>query len=263
HAYPDGCCIYFSFAGTADPGLVRTLGWDGACEATYDRAWRAALAAAVDAGGTLAHHHGVGRSKAPRLASELGSGVDVVRALMRAFDPGAILNPGNLLPPAGTVAAPPPQEEGGLDRESLLACIDGATLVGEAERSLQAEGLTLDAAFSSPDVSLADWLAAGAPGSRDRWLDPVDQLLAGLDATLEGGRHLAIRPAPRRAVGPDLTALLVGAHGRFGRVDRAWLRVHRRDVARPVSAFAHDRDPAISPGEEAILAAIERALRSS
>ncbi|HEY1697554.1 MAG TPA: FAD-binding protein [Polyangiaceae bacterium] len=263
HAYPDGCCIYFSFAGTADPGLVRTLGWDGACEATYDRAWRSALAAAVDAGGTLAHHHGVGRSKAPRLASELGSGVDVVRALMRALDPGAILNPGNLLPPPGTVAAPRPRDEGGLDRESLLACIDGDTLVGEAERSLQAEGLTLDATFPSTTTSLADWLAAGAPGSRDRWLDPADQLLAGLDATLEGGRHLAIRPAPRRAVGPDLTALLVGARGRFGRVDRAWMRVHRRDVVRPVSSFAHERDPAIAPDEEAILAAIDRALRPS
>ncbi|MGH7295049.1 MAG: FAD-binding oxidoreductase, partial [Polyangiaceae bacterium] len=102
HAYPDGCCIYFSFVGTADPGLVRSLGWDAACEATYDRAWRAALAAAVDAGGTLAHHHGVGRSKAPRLPAELGAGVDVVRSLLRAFDPGGILNPGNLVPPASS-----------------------------------------------------------------------------------------------------------------------------------------------------------------
>lgn len=98
HAYPDGCCIYFSFAGTAGGG---TGGWDARCERTYDRAWRAALAAAVEAGGTLAHHHGVGRSKAPRLGSELGdAGVDAVRALMRAFDPKGILNPGSLRPEA-------------------------------------------------------------------------------------------------------------------------------------------------------------------
>jgi alkyldihydroxyacetonephosphate synthase len=49
-------------------------------------------------------YRGVGRSKAPRLAKELGAGVDVVRALQRAFDPHGILNPGNLLPPAD----PPP-----------------------------------------------------------------------------------------------------------------------------------------------------------
>ena len=96
HAYPDGCCIYFSFAGSAgDPAA----GWDAQCEATYDRTWRAALAAAVEAGGTLAHHHGVGRSKSPRLPAEIGhAGVATVRALMRAFDPHGILNPGNLLP---------------------------------------------------------------------------------------------------------------------------------------------------------------------
>lgn len=105
HAYPDGCCIYFSFAGSAarsakaQKGPARDDGWDAACEETYDRTWRAAMDAAIAAGGTLAHHHGVGRSKAPRMGAELGAGVDVVRALQRAFDPHGILNPGNLLPP--------------------------------------------------------------------------------------------------------------------------------------------------------------------
>jgi alkyldihydroxyacetonephosphate synthase len=107
HAYPDGCCIYFSFAGTAgaehERGDRGVPGWDARCEETYDRAWRAALAAAVEAGGTLAHHHGAGRSKAPRLTAELGNtGVDTVKALMRVFDPKGILNPGNLMPEAPT-----------------------------------------------------------------------------------------------------------------------------------------------------------------
>ncbi len=98
HAYPDGCCIYFSFAGSASTDKNQT--WDEACERTYDRTWRAALDAVVEAGGTIAHHHGVGRSKAPRMDRELGSeGVNVVRALKRAFDPKGILNPGVLIPP--------------------------------------------------------------------------------------------------------------------------------------------------------------------
>ena len=54
---------------------------------TYDRAWRDALDAAIGAGGTLAHHHGVGRSKAPRLTDEIGLGVGVVRGLMRNLRP--------------------------------------------------------------------------------------------------------------------------------------------------------------------------------
>jgi alkyldihydroxyacetonephosphate synthase len=96
HAYPDGCCIYFSFAGVGKPGVAD---WDAACEARYDAIWSAALDAAVEAGGTLAHHHGVGRSKASRLGDELGGGLDVQRALKRAFDPHGVLNPGALLPP--------------------------------------------------------------------------------------------------------------------------------------------------------------------
>ena len=267
HAYPDGCCIYFSFAGSADPGLVRELGWDAACAATYDRAWKAALAAAVEAGGTLAHHHGVGRSKAPRLRSELGHGVEVVRSLMKAFDPAGILNPGNLLPPPPSSGAPSPSPSPatsllGLDRDSLLACIDATTDLAAVERQLAGSGLTLDLSGSpSPSGPLGEWLARGAPGTRDRWLDPADQLLAGLDATLTDGRTLVIHPAPRRAVGPDLTALFVGAGGRFGRIDRAWMRVHRRDATRPTApAFELERDPPMSQGESTLLDAMTRAL---
>ncbi len=96
HAYPDGCCIYFSFAGSASRGSGG--GWDERCEEAYDAAWRAALAAAVRAGGTVAHHHGVGRSKAPRIADEIGhEGTQSFLALKRAFDPRGILNPGVLV----------------------------------------------------------------------------------------------------------------------------------------------------------------------
>lgn len=98
HAYPDGCCIYFSFAGSAAPGAAPG-GWDAACEKVYDATWDRAIQAAIRAGGTLAHHHGVGRSKAPRLREELGAGIDAFRAIKRAFDPAGILNPGCLLPP--------------------------------------------------------------------------------------------------------------------------------------------------------------------
>jgi alkyldihydroxyacetonephosphate synthase len=265
HAYPDGCCIYFSFVGRADPARVRELGWDAACEETYDLTWKTALAAAIDAGGTLSHHHGVGRSKAPRLRQELGEGADVVRSLMRAFDTRGVLNPGNLLPPEGPPVASftlphpagPLGDDTPIDATSLLVCLEGTTPLATAEHRLREAGLTLDVAESSATV--ADWLAAGAPGARDRWLDPTDQLVAGFDATLRDGRTLRVRPTPRRAVGPDLSALFIGAAGRFGRIDRAWLRVHRMGVARPTCApFVFDRDPPVSDGERALLDAISR-----
>jgi alkyldihydroxyacetonephosphate synthase len=280
HAYPDGCCVYFSFAGSA-----RVHGdearWDEACEAVYDGAWRAALRAAVEAGGTLAHHHGVGRSKAPRLADELGVGIEVVQALMRAFDPDGILNPGNLIPHGGrtgTYGAPEPGATSGSSSRSAYASrsastaveIDGTSLLVRAggdvdmaalEEQLGKAGLTLDVGIEGSGSTVGDWLARGAPGARDRWLDPVDQLLAGLEATLVDGRRLRIHPAPRRAVGPDLSALFVGADGRFGRIDTAWLRVHRREIARPESTpFWLDRDPRISPDEASLLDDVAGAL---
>lgn len=90
HAYPDGASIYFSFAGSAPT--------DEEALATYDRAWRSALKAVVDAGGSLSHHHGVGRSKAPAMRSEQGVAIDVVRELKKQLDPACILNPGALVP---------------------------------------------------------------------------------------------------------------------------------------------------------------------
>ena len=90
HAYPDGASIYFTFAGAARD--------DHACELAYDRAWKAALKAVVAAGGTLSHHHGVGRSKAPAMRSEQGNAIDVVRELKRVMDPKGIFNRGALIP---------------------------------------------------------------------------------------------------------------------------------------------------------------------
>jgi alkyldihydroxyacetonephosphate synthase len=89
HAYPDGASIYFTFAGSSKS--------DAEALRTYDAAWRAALDAVVSAGGTLSHHHGVGRSKAPAMRREQGVAVDVVRELKRELDPRGILNPGALI----------------------------------------------------------------------------------------------------------------------------------------------------------------------
>ncbi len=89
HAYPDGASIYFAFAGSAKD--------DASCLELYDRTWRRALRAVIDAGGTLSHHHGVGRSKAPAMHREQGVAVEVVRELALELDPQHVLNPGALI----------------------------------------------------------------------------------------------------------------------------------------------------------------------
>ncbi|WP_241160423.1 FAD-binding oxidoreductase [Microbacterium sp. Y-01] len=89
HVYPTGASLYFTvLAGIrSDPLTV----W-GAVKA---RANDAILAA----GGTISHHHAVGRDHAPWLAEEIGdTGVRILAAIKRELDPAGILNPGAVIP---------------------------------------------------------------------------------------------------------------------------------------------------------------------
>lgn len=256
HAYPDGCSIYFTFAGSA-PTVAEA-------EARYDAAWRAALDAAIGAGGTLSHHHGVGRSKAPRLGAELGAGVDVVRALRGVFDPAGIMNPGNLLPReapvrrAITTAPAVPV----VDRASQLVHARGEATLAEVERALGEAGLTLALGEGAPppETTVAAWLAAGGRGAADPWADPVDHLVAGFTARLTSETEIEVRPAPRRAVGPDLYALFHGAGEQAGVITSAHLRGHGPGRARAM-VTGIERDPAAGEAEAGWIGRVMEAAR--
>jgi alkyldihydroxyacetonephosphate synthase len=89
HAYRDGASLYFTFLGAARRG------------AEIEQ-WREIKAAAseaiVTAGGTITHHHAVGRDHAPYLPAEIGElGVGVLRAIKSELDPAGIMNPGKLI----------------------------------------------------------------------------------------------------------------------------------------------------------------------
>jgi alkyldihydroxyacetonephosphate synthase len=91
HMYPSGSSLYFTFlVSGAD---------DHDAEARYLAAWDEAVRNCAAAGGTLTHHHGVGRLKSAYLAEELGeTGTDVLKKIKAALDPHHILNPRVLLP---------------------------------------------------------------------------------------------------------------------------------------------------------------------
>ncbi|MCC6644954.1 MAG: FAD-binding oxidoreductase [Polyangiaceae bacterium] len=251
HAYPDGCSIYFTFAGAA--------GSDAECLARYDRAWRDAMTACLEAGGALSHHHGVGRSKAPRVPSELGeAGLGLLRATMRAFDPSGILNPGALVPAdtgQATSRPPMPGDALALDELSQVATLPGDMTLEACAAWLGERGYELGGA---PDLSRSvdAWIAAGAPGAPDRWEDPVDHLIVGLRADTPRGA-LALAPSPRRAVGPDLFALFVGGGGRAGRVRAADVRVTPKGAPRARALpFTRDRSPSLGADEQRLFDAI-------
>lgn len=89
HLYPTGASLYFTVLARQEPGAEIAQ-------------WEALKAASLDAiaagGGTVTHHHAIGRDHAGRLGGEIGGlGIDVLRAAKAALDPAGIMNPGKLL----------------------------------------------------------------------------------------------------------------------------------------------------------------------
>ncbi len=89
HSYVQGTNLYVTFAMKPEDFSQ--------AEAGYLQAWTAVMEATLAGGGTIAHHHGIGRLRVPWLERELGGAYPVLRALKRALDPAGIMNPGTLL----------------------------------------------------------------------------------------------------------------------------------------------------------------------
>jgi alkyldihydroxyacetonephosphate synthase len=146
-----------------------------------------------------------------------------------------------------------------IDRASLLVGVPGAATLASIERALAGDELTLG--VPAVDETVADWLARGAPGTASSFADPADHLVAGLTGSLASGKRIEIRPAPRRAVGPDLIALFVGTGEQFGTIEHVWLRVHRKDAKRGAMSVPElDLDPPVSADEAELIAAIRREI---
>ncbi len=89
HVYEWGASLYTTFMGRQSPGQEEAQWW---------AIKRAATEAILSAGGTLSHHHGIGRDHAGWLEREVGPvGMTALRALKRALDPPGIMSPGILL----------------------------------------------------------------------------------------------------------------------------------------------------------------------
>jgi alkyldihydroxyacetonephosphate synthase len=90
HLYETGASLYFTF-------IARQR--EGAELEQWRTVKQAASRAIVGGGGTITHHHAVGRDHAPWIQDEVGSsGVAALRALKAELDPAGIMNPGKLLP---------------------------------------------------------------------------------------------------------------------------------------------------------------------
>jgi alkyldihydroxyacetonephosphate synthase len=92
HVYAIGSSIYTTFVFRLADTPQKTL-----------ERWRtlkqAASRAIVAAGGTISHHHGIGRDHLPYLEPEKGPiGIKTLHQVFNYLDPNRQMNPGKLLP---------------------------------------------------------------------------------------------------------------------------------------------------------------------
>jgi alkyldihydroxyacetonephosphate synthase len=89
HSYHSGACLYFTFAFVHDGENAI---------AQYDVVKSAIQQAFVDHGGTISHHHGVGREHSPWLEEDISTeGVALMRGLFESADPTSNFNPDKVL----------------------------------------------------------------------------------------------------------------------------------------------------------------------
>jgi alkyldihydroxyacetonephosphate synthase len=92
HVYPDGPAPYYTVLTAARRGS-EVEQWDEIKAAVSD--------VLISAGGTITHHHAVGRDNRPWYDRQRPEPfADALRAAKRALDPAGVLNPGVLVDPA-------------------------------------------------------------------------------------------------------------------------------------------------------------------
>ena len=91
HVYTDGPAPYYTWSGVGRQGSEISM---------WEDVKHAASEAVLDAGGTITHHHAVGRMHRPQYDRQRPDlFADALRAAKAAVDPGGVMNPGVLLDP--------------------------------------------------------------------------------------------------------------------------------------------------------------------
>ncbi|MFB7842560.1 FAD-binding oxidoreductase [Microbacterium sp. NPDC056052] len=101
HVYPTGASLYFTVLAPLGADALEV--WSGIKHRAGD--------AIMASGGTISHHHAVGRDHAPWLGEEVGEvGIRILSAVKSELDPQGIMNPGAVL----GAATPAPARSAGV-----------------------------------------------------------------------------------------------------------------------------------------------------
>ncbi|MHB8465105.1 MAG: FAD-binding oxidoreductase [Acidimicrobiales bacterium] len=116
-----------------------------------------------------------------------------------------------------------------VDDASMLLRVRPGTFGDVLEDALRSDhAATLGHWPQSMQLStVGGWLACRSAGQYSTRYGKIEDMVAGLDVALADGRLVRLGGrAPRSAVGPDLTQVIVGSEGTLGVITDATLRIH-------------------------------------
>lgn len=90
HSYINGTNIYFQLGAFPSPDIDEG-------KRVYDAVWKIAMEVTLEYGGSIGHHHGVGKQRVPWMEQEHGHSYALMKALKHTLDPKGIMNPGTLV----------------------------------------------------------------------------------------------------------------------------------------------------------------------
>jgi alkyldihydroxyacetonephosphate synthase len=138
--------------------------------------------------------------------------------------------------------------------ESMTVTAGAGVVLSELDAHLKPHGLTIGPLSpAAMSLQLGDFLEGPYAGLRSIPGGRLEPVCTALTALTPEGRKLETSRAPRSAAGPDLSALVLGAHGRIALVTRATVRCLpyvERDV-RVAYSF---------PSPQAFVTALQRSL---
>lgn len=92
HSYMNGTNVYFQFGAIPNPEATPEE-----IEELHRKIWDIVMYTTLEHGGSIAHHHGVGKHRAKYIKDELGNAYEMLLDIKKAFDPNEIMNPGSLV----------------------------------------------------------------------------------------------------------------------------------------------------------------------
>ncbi|MBT6326620.1 MAG: FAD-binding oxidoreductase, partial [Bdellovibrionales bacterium] len=112
-----------------------------------------------------------------------------------------------------------------IDKESMLAEIEGGIFGPELEEELSKEGFTLGHFPQSFEFStLGGWIATRSSGQNSILYGGIEKLVNSMTVINSNG-ILQTFNTPRMAVGPNMNEILLGSEGRFGIISSATMKI--------------------------------------